>query len=268
MEEFETLKSAPLGDLRLTAMAYVYKIEEDGREVTECEIEILDPELHERSDYRDAPAHRCACCGSTRLVYPCYVTHVPTGRGYYVGRSCALKIDSLGRDASNARLTVALKERAKSKQRRRSWKLRHPELVDLVEWAESQGGPARDIASKIGRYDLSERQVSYLEDLRVKAAEREAKLAAEAPTGPAPEGVQTVRAEILSLKWKENDWGGSLKLLGRVLDTNAKIYCTCPSGISGAEKGDIVDIKARFDRSRDDEFFAFGSRPRGSFVSD
>ena len=66
---------------------------------------------------------------------------------------------------------------------------------------------------------------------------------------------------ILGFKEVENDYGVTVKMIVRLEPTNAKVYLTLPSSLCDAERGSRIQFTATFERSKDDPFFGFGSRP-------
>jgi len=90
----------------------------------------------------------------------------------------------------------------------------------------------------------------------------------------APEGKQTVKGTIKSIKWVDSDFGGAYKTLVE-LDNGTRVYGTLPSNqISesyetsqgwiafAAEKDDKVEITATFEVSQKDILFGFFKRPK------
>lgn len=134
-----------------------------------------------------------------------------------------------------------------------------------------------DIAAKFRRYiDLSDKQIAAVEravlrdtERRDRAAarraeEQAAKEAGEIEAVPADAGRIVITGEVVSLKTVESDFGLQFKMLVRD-DRGFKVYGTEPSSINPA-KGDRVTFTARVERSRDDEFFGFYSRPTKAAV--
>lgn len=151
---------------------------------------------------------------------------------------------------------------------------RFPELVPIHERYTTRfhegneadarffGGFAGDILSKMANFDLSEKQVAAV----VRAVEEhDAKLVAEeeriANTPPVTEGTFEVVGTIVSTKWQENQWGGSLKQLVE-LDNGQRLWGTKPTSLDEAQTGDRVVFTATVTPSTDDPTFGFYSRPR------
>lgn len=260
-----SIKSIPVSDLEVVAFAHVFKIEDPQSEsigsVTEVELEVLNPELRGAAKFEQFN-WRCDCCGH-QLQYACEVVHKPTLTGYFVGRDCANTLQGLAY-FNFSHLSVAAAARAKARQNVASWKTRNPQHRDIIEWALNDPKAhyiARDIAAKVARYrDISDKQIELVYKLRQQEAERDAaKVAEPQPTTPAPEGRVEVSGTVIGSKVVENDFGTSAKLLVRLTCHN-KVWVTKPSG-SSAQRGWTVSLRAKFERSRGDEHFAFGSRP-------
>lgn len=116
---------------------------------------------------------------------------------------------------------------------------------------------------KAHRFDLTDRQVEAVNrvaEAAAEAAEREAKLDADGVEVPATADRIEVVGTIRSVKFVENDFGGSLKMLVEH-DTGWKVWGTVPSAMDSAEVGDRVGFMARVERSDDDVRFGFFSRP-------
>ena len=262
-----TIKSLPVGELKVTALIQVSFSNDatgqdyDGQDYVDTELEVIDPELNNAATWRTFDG-RCACCGSTRLLYACHVVHTPTMTGHYVGRDCATKLLGMA-DGAYDRMSVALAEKAKARRRRNWWLNANPQHREIVEWAEaSDHHIASDVVRKLKSYgSISEAQVQLLHRLKAQIEERAA--AEPQPTGPAPEGRIEVTVTVLGTKEIENHfsrYGGTTttKALVRLDGCNTKAWITA----AGLDRGDRAVIRATFTRSDRDQFFAFGSRPK------
>lgn len=76
---------------------------------------------------------------------------------------------------------------------------------------------------------------------------------------PADAGRIVITGEVVSLKTVESDYGTQFKMLVRD-DRGFKVYGTEPSSINPG-KGERVTFTARVERSKDDDYFGFFSRP-------
>ena len=268
-----TINSIPLADLEVVAVSYLADHDEEtGAPI--YDLDILNETLRDSADFTASRGDRCDCCGSTRLKYACEVVHRPTGRGYYIGRDCAAKIDTLQSSANRiGHSTINLANRAKARReavkhakRIADWVIANPAHAEVVAWAQSDAGHhiAKDIVSNFGkRGSISKAQVQLLHRLKAQIEERAAAAAAEPqPTGPAPEGRLEVTVTVLGTKEIENrfsDYGGTItKALVRLDGYNTKAWVTS----AGLVRGERAVIRATFQRSDRDEHFAFGSRPK------
>jgi hypothetical protein len=121
------------------------------------------------------------------------------------------------------------------------------------------------LAASYLRYgSLTERQEAALrrslESYQQRAQQRAAR---PAPTQAMPEGRVTVTGTVRTLKWVENDFGGSLKMLLES-DFGWRVWGTVPSSLAYAEGGDLeVGDRVQFDAAvtRKEADFGFYSRP-------
>jgi hypothetical protein len=123
----------------------------------------------------------------------------------------------------------------------------------------------RDLGDKLRRYaELSDKQVALVDRLLTQVSERyEAHLereATKADVPAAPEGRVAFEGEVVSVKFYDNDFGGTTKILV-VTDAGWKAFVARPAAIWEAEKGDRVALTATLERSATDHTFAKGSRP-------
>lgn len=123
----------------------------------------------------------------------------------------------------------------------------------------------RDMLNKLNKYfSLSRKQVAFArrlvrqsDNFEALKAEREAK-SANAPDWE--DGRQEIEGQVLSAKWKDSDWGSSLKLLIELAD-GRKCWGSAPQKWIDADEPKTIRIKAGFTTSRDDKKFAFFKRP-------
>lgn len=141
----------------------------------------------------------------------------------------------------------------------------HPDWTDFNTFLS-------DIHGKALRYgSLSDRQVEAVAKAIVRdterrdrkaarlAAEEAAKAAGDMEPVPVTDKRIVITGEVFTLKTVEGDYGVQFKM-GVKDDRGFKVYGTEPSSIS-PEVGSRVTFTARVERSRDDEFFGFFSRP-------
>lgn len=141
----------------------------------------------------------------------------------------------------------------------------------LIEWISNVEVDAENDEFLTNLKDLvaagfvSERRLSFLAALPGAKArwERKQNEVNNPPTTPAPTGRVEVTGEVISIKHRVNEFTGDdvYKMLVLLNDRN-KVYCSVPRGVNhDTAKGMKIRFVARFERSKDDEHFSFGSRP-------
>lgn len=225
--------------------------------------------------------NQCSVC-STFFVYGDVWRHVPTGEYIHIGHNCADKYELLvdrsayelaeGRHrAASARQIVA----ERNGQERREFLDANPGLEDALKTEHSI---VQDIAYRFQeRRELSPKQVALVMKLaheakNPKAAEKHVK---------APEGKQTFRGRIVSVKTQEGFRGGvDFKMLVKVTTPEGVwlAWGTAPralldetvnhkGALRGAEAlGTEVEITATLKPGREPHF-AIMQRPRGKVVA-
>lgn len=168
----------------------------------------------------------------------------------------------------------------------KAWQEANPE-AEPDRWGNVEGAPkyaqqsrdeltALDIVSRLIKWgDISEKAQAFLKLLLERidnapaaAAEKAAKKAAEmADAVPVPlaQGRMMVKGEVLSIKQQESQFGLQIKMLVKAEAGNGgwfKLWGTVPSSIVGeVERGSVVEFAASLQRSDNDQFFGFFSRP-------
>jgi len=226
------------------------------------------------ADWR-AKSHRCVHCGNGMVRWITAVLHKPTNERVVFGADCT---ERLGFENHQAFKLALLKKRAaahaeslKAWKRREEFVAKHPSIAAALKAIEEpvHAGNAfvKDVLRKLDRYgSLSDKQVAAVEQSLardVEHAREEGRRRAVEPKGDAPEGRQEVTGQVLSVQFRESDWGEVLKMLVKLVN-NSKVWVTVPSGALGTDgglKGKVITIRATFERSRDDKSFAFGKRP-------
>jgi hypothetical protein len=231
---------------------------------------------------------QCGHCGA-RLRYVALMTHQPSMDMIWVGETCLA-----GRFESLTKAQFAQLRKTAQLDRERQARLvafqelcqDYPVLVWATyahnigaagagdqTWGERNGkgwaiSVLDDIARKARQYgDLSDAQaalvgrlVDELAGAEAETAKRDAAAAEEAANAkPVPTGRIVVEGEVLTVKFQDNDFGGSLKML--VAGAGWKVWGTVPAAIDGVERGDRVRLTATVTASDDDENFGFYSRP-------
>lgn len=236
---------------------------------------------------------KCDHCGAGPLRYGVVFLHVPTNELVVTGTICAARLNLASRSDFERRQLLELAVR---KAKRARWAAESEDnaqaaaILEAVLETEGQWRDANeaaymngtrntvqapnsfllDVAFKFRRYgSLSEAQVAAVIKSAARDAEFAARRAAEAEAlAAAPElaeGRYELTGKVLSTKWQDNDFGGSLKMLVQLPEGN-KVWGTVPSAINPS-KGDTVTFTAKVERSRDDAHFGFFSRPTKAAVS-
>lgn len=130
-----------------------------------------------------------------------------------------------------------------------AWQGEHTELLALLDGYTGVNEFVLDVKDCVRTgYEVSERRVEVA--VRIM---RES-LAAQ----PVPAGRQQVTGTIRSIKWVENNYGGTTKML---VDCGSfRVYGTLPAGLDCAEVGDTVTFTATLEPGRE-VGFGFFSRP-------
>jgi hypothetical protein len=206
---------------------------------------------------------RCTHCGA-HLRYQAIMRYLPTGENILVGETCLDNRFSLESKAEFDRLRKAA-ELDRQAQRIVAAATECIATLDTTPEAKAfladkkgtEGHPiARDIRRKLFVYgSISQRQADLV-----------AKLVAPKPEAPAevlvdvPEGRLVIEGEVLTTKWQESDFGGSLKMLVKVTTPQGvyKLWGSVPSAIS-VDRGDRVSFAAQV--TAKETGFGFFKRP-------
>ena len=126
--------------------------------------------------------------------------------------------------------------------------------------------------------EASEKFVAAILRSKIRQAEWATKKAAEAAEAkPVIEGKLTITGEVVSVKWKENAYGGRLVMTVKD-DRGFKVWGTVPASIQSVasltdptdfrqlDRGDRVAFKATVTKSDTDETFGFFKRPTEAVV--
>lgn len=231
-------------------------------------------------------AGQCDHCGHAPLRYAALLSHRASMGLIYVGETCldnrflsltkgefqALrKAAALNRDrlARKDRLATLLDEHPVL-----AWASYADNIAEADGWADKtrawwECNTLADIWWKIAKYaEPSDKQVAFVERLVGRLTEkqtgldqREAESAALLASGATvPIGRQEVSGTVKSLKFVDNAYGGSLKMLV-ALDNGTRVYGTVPNSICDVHDGDRVTFTATFKASDRDPLFGFYSRP-------
>ncbi len=145
------------------------------------------------------------------------------------------------------------------------------EWTNTCYWGKhlwKQADIIRDIAGSATKKDLSEKQVAFLVAMTERMpytvdkynARKAEEAARKAMLNPVVEGRGVISGEVISVKFQENQYGGSLKML--VMDDRKfKVWGTVPAALEDVARGDHVTLTATLVKSDDDDTFGFYSRP-------
>lgn len=246
------------------------------------------------------PEHsRCSHCGAV-LRYTAWLRHIPTGYTITVGEQCLG--NRFGRATAEFQKLRKAAELDRQRQRIKKYVEEfvesHPEIAFMalhptysqIQNSSNDGqhfqayneaaGPSKDnyfianVAHKLVNYgELSERQIEACKKSHHIDIENAAKKAAREeeiknkPEMEVPEGKIRITGKIISTKWVEDDFGGSLKML--VEDERGfRVWGTMPSKLQDEDisDDDTIAFTATVTRSDDDPTFGFFKRPTQSEV--
>ena len=221
----------------------------------------------------------CTSCNGTGFWTPCGSQNYRGDRHCYTcGGKGRFKTSS--EDRAKARAQRAARKDAKRVSNLESADSQITQAMgkDGLAWLEAATWSPffQDLLSRARRFgSLSDAQLACLvkgyEKSKVRDAERAAEQAAEAARVEAAEpvlnGRQTVTGHVISTKWVDSQYGGSLKMLVRD-DRGFKLWGTVPASLGYSElgerslaKGDRISFTATLEQSKDDEKFGFFKRP-------
>lgn len=230
------------------------------------------------NDVRDG--HHCSHCGSF-LTYYAVLAHLPTMTMIHVGETCldnrfsfaTAEFHELRRKAKLNRGRVALRDKRHeflaNPSAQTAYIYAQQAVANGTDW--SRDPDEESFEHKFVRYVLnygeaSDKFIAAILRSKERAEKREAERAAEALTAkPVIEGRGKITGEILSIKWRDSQFGGCFKIT--VKDEGGfKVWGTCPASIESAEKGDTITFVATVTKSDDDPTFGFFKRPAGAEI--
>lgn len=204
----------------------------------------------------------CTHCG-TRLKHGSVYRH-NSGELVVIGPTCVdrLEFESCNQiQAEHIANRLRLARLRSLMKRNWRWKIVGEFLIEN----EQKNPIIGDMLNKLNKYfSLSRRQIAFARKLvrqHCESAARKAELEAKKSNAPDWEdGRQEIEGQVLSCKWKDSDWGGSLKLLIE-LDDGRRCWGSAPQKWIDADEPKTIRIIAGFSPSRDDKKFAFFKRP-------
>jgi hypothetical protein len=223
-------------------------------------------------------AFQCDICGAW-YTWGAGFIHTPSGMIVTMGRDCAEKYQVAANMPGWERYKGMAIDKARARARRaemrakvREFAAAHPDVMVALKAIKGDyvGNDLRHNLMKWG--SLTAPQIKYVFTLQARVARKAEWDAAEAEINwidvPVSSKRVTVSGEVLTIKWQENDYGGSLKMLLRV-DTDEgsyKLWGTVAAAID-PKRGDLVTFDARVERSRDDSKFGFYNRPTKASIT-
>lgn len=225
---------------------------------------------------------QCGHCGQS-IRYAALMVRSDISEFIYVGQDClSNRFESLTKaEFDSLRKAAKLnRERATKKQIFDQTLADNPWLAEIPTYGTTFLDSLYEQAQQ-GK-QLSAKQIEAGINALAKAKEREAAFQARKAQEAAllqqgveaPEGKITVIGKVLTLKWQDSAYGGSLKMLVQA-DAGWKVWSTVPSSLvggnalindewvttSGANEGDTIEFTATLTRSDRDPLFAFAKRP-------
>jgi len=227
-------------------------------------------------------AEQCGHCGS-RIRYAALMVREDVREFIYVGETCLGGRFELTKAAfQNLRKQAKLNLHAQQvRALRDEVTMNYPALISrMADIATKQDVTHTEffIADVYERFQrtglLSDKQIAAVEKALVRYDERMVRLAQRdadkakllAAGVRVPEGKVTVVGEIVSIKWKDSDYGGCYKMTVRS-DEGWVVWLTLPSALEyeDATVGDRVSFNCTITAS-DDVTFGFGKRPTKAVI--
>lgn len=208
--------------------------------------------------------NQCDHCGA-RIKFFSVVEHIPTGEILTVGLQCTGRF--FNRDWNYCR--ELLKTKAIRDRRVRKWLEANPDLAIALQFCQSEAAShiARDVASKLREFGLSEKQTTLIRK-EYEGYKQRQEAAQEAPETTCPTGRVTITGTVVSVKEIEDtftpNYGGRAFYIYKMLvkdDRGFKVYGTLPGCFGRAIQGYRVSFSAQVEPSTKDPFFGTYKRP-------
>lgn len=244
---------------------------------------------------------QCDHCGA-HIRYVAVVRHTPTGDHLAIGETCLdNRFERATADFQAMRKAAQLdREQQRLVTASNAYRADHDVDWDVLD--ASVNGFVMDVLAKLRRWgSISDKQLTAIVGAVVRDTQRDADQAVTAVTpsavAPNADGV-TVEGRIVSLKWKDSDYGGAMKMTVVVTtpDGDYRVWGTQPRALEGewgcmgcgstapvcrdgcdshnhaagyvgaAAVGDTVRFTANFSQAHDDTSMAFFKRPRKATI--
>lgn len=225
----------------------------------------------------------CYCCGAS-AIYTVAFYHAKSNSYIKVGQTCAEKLD-LSFDSGDMNLfRKNVRQALKIAKGKAKAKAALEELGLLKAWDISEAVKKdykfgryeeqiiTDLVYKLGRYDLTQKQVDFLKKLLYQIENREviAKQREEdrANAEPCPKGKVEFKGQIINIKNQSSFYGTQTKMLVKS-DTGFLAFGTLPRGLGddNVQRGDRVQFTATFNPTEKDTKFGFFKRPTKAIFS-
>lgn len=203
---------------------------------------------------------RCAHCG-TNFLYGAIYNHIPSGEAIAVGNRCADNTFAL--DSRRAldlkhmqRARLAAKTRAENAERARKYLEDKPELAKALEMNHDIAKSLNSWLQKRG--SLTEKQIELA--LRLPGM-IEAKKKQDAETRPVVPGRRVLTATVLSVRFREDNYGRTEHKMLILTDDKQKLWGTVPVSIYDVKTNEQITLTATVEVSKNDANFGFFKRP-------
>lgn len=234
----------------------------------------------------DRHCHQCHHCGA-HIRYFAVLEYKPTGEYIAVGETCLERFEMTSNEFHALRKAAELdRQKQRIKTAIMDFTCANPDLAFMADStgettpeASQENSFIADVARKLRIYgELSERQIDAVRNSLVRDQQFAARKAAEAASPkvliPVVEGKQTITGEVLTVKWQDSDFGGSLKMLVKD-DRGFKVWGTVPRSLdysarnhetnefieTKAARGDRVAFSATVEAKAGEVGFGFFKRP-------
>lgn len=214
--------------------------------------------------------NQCHHCGA-RMRYVAVLEHLPTGEYIAVGETCADGRFSVATEAFQAMRKAAELDRKamRIKTAVTAFVTENPDMAWMAEKVTPEPFASNsflsDVARKLRAYgEISAAQYNAVVRVAADVVTRAAQPVEVEETAPVIEGRIVITGTVLTTKWQDSDFGGSLKML--VKDArNFKVWGTVPSSLN-VDKGDVITFTATVETSANDESFGYFKRPSKASV--
>lgn len=221
---------------------------------------------------QDSKGSTCQFCGAS--IRWKFFLKSQDGKIFHVGSDCILKHDHYGlvdivkREKSRIAKEIRQEKLAKKYEEKRKafeeeglkrytqFREDHKQLDEVLDWASTATGAAKDIFDKLRRYgSISDAQINYVQKLYNAEQNKSTN-----PKNPCPTGEHIVEGVVLSIKDTYTRFGEVTKMLVESCE-GYKVFGTIPKHLE-VSVGSTVKIKAILTPSDTDQFFGFYTYPK------